>query len=80
MTLVQGCDPIDITVHDDISNLVLNATSTDYCPGGTAITLSASFDQGAGGNNNLPYSFLWTPDSGIVSNLCASSPPPCVGV
>jgi Secretion system C-terminal sorting domain len=71
-----ACDPIDITIHDDISDLAINAPITDYCPGGTAITLSASFDEGAGGNNNLPYSFLWTPDSGIVANLCSNSPSP----
>ncbi|MBP6512579.1 MAG: hypothetical protein KA347_07915, partial [Bacteroidia bacterium] len=75
----SACTPIDIIVHQDISNLVLNASSTVFCPTTTpltAITLTASFDEGAGGDNTLGYSFLWTPDSGIVSNLCSSSPSP----
>ena len=72
-----ACDPIDITIHQDISNLVLSATATDFCPSttpSTPITLSASFDEGAGGDNNLSYSLLWTPDSGIVYSPCSDSP------
>ncbi len=71
-----NCDPINITVHQDISDLVLSATATDYCPGAAAITLEASFTQGQGGSNTETYSFLWAPDSGLVSNLCSNFPSP----
>ncbi|MBP6511983.1 MAG: hypothetical protein KA347_04885 [Bacteroidia bacterium] len=73
------CDPISITVHQDLSDLAVSATSLTYCPtttNPTPITLTAGFVIGNGGDNTLGYSFLWTPsiDSGMVSTPCSNSP------
>ncbi|MBP6511584.1 MAG: hypothetical protein KA347_02815 [Bacteroidia bacterium] len=78
ITPCSACDPIDITIQeDDISNLQITPSSTDYCPGATPIQLAANFIVNNHGSNTLPYSYLWTPsllDSGMVSSLCSNTP------
>ncbi|MBK7965944.1 MAG: hypothetical protein IPK10_12110 [Bacteroidetes bacterium] len=69
------CDPIDITIHQNLSNLQIVPPSTNiFCKGQSPITLEANFTPGDDGQNTLLYSFLWAPDSGIVFSFCSNSP------
>ena len=69
------CDPIDITIHQNLSNLQIVPPATNiFCKGQSPITLEANFTPGDGGLNSLPYSFLWAPDSGIAFSSCSNSP------
>jgi hypothetical protein len=69
ITPCSSCSTLQLEVYPKISDFTITGT-TNYCPGDASIELEANFTAGAGGSNSLPYSYLWAPDSGLVSSTC----------
>ncbi|MBK9320014.1 MAG: hypothetical protein IPM91_15290 [Bacteroidetes bacterium] len=66
ITPCSSCSTLQLEVYPNISAFTISGPAS-YCPGSASIALEASFLAGTGGSNSLDYSYLWAPDSGLVS-------------